>query len=232
MVNPPLREALIGLDAIRGNVARLVDSCFVADVAGDGFGHGAIRVAAAAVEAGATVVGVRDAREQRALECAGIAARIVRLPDAGSAVSAAMYGIGPLARESGCIAALRVSARVMSLKTIEAGEAVSYGYTWRASVRTNLALVPLGYADGVTRAAGNIGRVLLAGAMRPIVGRVAMDVIVLDLGDDEVELGAEAVLFGGPAHGAATADEWAAALGISALEATSGIGARVARRWI
>lgn len=231
MVTFPLREARIDLDAVGGNVARLVGPRFVADVSADGYGHGAVQMAAAAVEAGATAVGVRDAREQDLLERAGITVRVVRLADAGSALSAAMYGVGPLATESGCTPAMRVSARVISVKTIEAGEAVSYGYTWRAASRTNLALVPLGYADGVTRSAGNLGRVLLDGALRPIVGRVAMDVIVLDLGDDEVELGAEAVLFGDPPLGAASADDWAAPLGISALEATSGIGARVARRW-
>lgn len=232
MVNPPLREARIDLGAIRGNVARLADPRFVADVSADGYGHGAVAAAEASVTAGATTIGVRDAGEQRALARAGIAARIVLIPEAGSVLPGAMYGIGPLASERGCTPAMRVSARVISIKTIARGEAVSYGYTWRAPARTNLALLPLGYADGVLRAAGNIGRVLLAGAMRPIVGRVAMDVIVLDLGDDEVDLGAEGVLFGDPSLGEATADEWAAPLGISALEATSGIGARVARRWI
>lgn len=228
MPAPSLRVARIDLDALRHNVGRMLAPGFAADVTGDAYGHGAVAVALAATAAGATLA-VRDDAEERELRAAGIPGVITRLIDPDDDTSAALYGLGPAAARLGCRPAMRVSASVISVKTIDAGEAVSYGYTWRATVRSNLALVPLGYADGVTRAAGNIGRVWLDGALRPIVGRVAMDVIVLDLGTDTVELGAEAVLFGDPA--AATVDDWARPLGISPLEATAAIGARVRRVW-
>ena len=228
VTGPPLRVARIDLDALRHNVDLLRAPRFVADMTGDAYGHGAVAVARAAVEAGAELA-VRDDREERELRAAGIAGGISRLLDPDQDSSAALYGLGPTAALLGCRPAMRVSAGVISVKTIDAGEAVSYGYTWRATVRSNLALVPLGYADGVTRAAGNVGQVWLDGALRPIVGRVAMDVIVLNLGTDIVGLGAEAVLYGDP--DSATVDDWARPLGISPLEATAGIGARVRRVW-
>lgn len=227
MASPPLRVARIDLDALRHNVGRLLAPGFAADVTGDAYGHGAVAVARAAVEAGAELA-VRDDREESELRAAGIRAKISRPRDADQDGSAALYGHGPTAARLGCRPVMRVSAAVISVKTIEAGEAVSYGYTWRATTRTNLALVPLGYADGVTRSASNIGRVWLDGTLRPIVGRVAMDVIVLGLGSDTVELGAEAVLFGDPA---ATLEEWARPVGIPPLEVTAGIGVRVRRVW-
>ena len=228
MAGPPLSVARIDLDALRHNVGRLLAPGFVADLTGDAYGHGAVAIARAAIAAGAELA-VRDDEEERELREAGIAGGISRRPEPDQDSSAALYGLGPTAARLGCRPAMRVSAGVISVKTIAAGEAVSYGYTWRATTRTNLALVPLGYADGVTRAAGNVGRVWLDGVPRPIVGRVAMDVIVLDLGRDSVELGAEAVLFGDT--DAATAEDWARPLGISPLEATAGIGARVRRVW-
>ena len=228
MAGPPLRVARIDLDVLRHNARQLIVPGFAADLSGDAYGHGAVAIARVASAAGAGIV-VRDDREERELRDAGIGGRISQRLDPDQNTSAALYGLGPTAAQLGCRPAMRVSAGVISVKTIDAGEAVSYGYTWRARTRTNLALVPLGYADGVTRAAGNVGRVWLGGAMRPIVGRVAMDVIVLNLGSDTVQLGAEAVLFGDP--DAATVDDWARPLGLHPLETTAGIGARVRRVW-
>jgi alanine racemase len=94
-----------------------------------------------------------------------------------------------------------------------------------------LALVPLGYADGVDRDASNRATVYLAGASRQIVGRVAMDVLSLDVGMDDVRVGDEAVLFGDPRDGEPSLDEWATVLGTNQLAVTCGIGARVARVW-
>ena len=226
-----MREARIDLATIRANVEALLVAGVLdgADVAAGAYGHGAVEVARAATDGGAGSLVVRSPAEQLALRDAGIRVPVSISLEVGSDASAALYGLGPVAAEHGCVPAMRVSAGVMSLKTIDAGEGVSYGYTWRAPRRTNLALVPLGYADGLTRAASNLGRVLLGGALRPIVGRVAMDVIVLDLGTDIVYLGAEAVLFGPGSAGEQTADQWATALGLAALDATTGIGARVPR---
>ncbi|MBC7518707.1 MAG: alanine racemase [Microbacteriaceae bacterium] len=237
-----LRTARIDLAAIAANfqlLRRQYDD-FEVDLAADAYGHGAVAVAEAAVAAGAGAGAgagargftVRDEREAAALRAAGISLDLTVTEEIGSDAAAATFGVGPLARRLGLTPAMRVSAPVMSTKTIAAGEAVSYGYTWRATRTSRLALVPLGYADGVLRAASNVGEVWLAGALRPIVGRVAMDVIVLELGDTRVTVGDEAILFGDRELPEISADRWGAALGVSALEVTTGIGSRVTRRWV
>ena len=106
---------------------------------------------------------------------------------------------------------MTVRARVPLTKRVPAGQGVSYGHTYTTTGETTLALVPLGYADGVPRAASNIGPVRLAGANRRIAGRVCMDQIVVDCGDDEVAAGDVAVLFGPGDDGEPTADDWAGA---------------------
>jgi alanine racemase len=126
----------------------------------------------------------------------------------------AMYGLSPIAGERfGLRPAMTVRARVMLTKRVPAGEGVSYGHTYVTSAPTTLAVVPLGYADGVPRAASNAGPVRLAGRNRTIAGRVCMDQIVLDCGDDEVHAGDVAVLFGPGDVGEPTADDWAEVVG-------------------
>ena len=85
------------------------------------------------------------------------------------------------------------------------------------------ALVPVGYADGVSRALSGRMAVWLAGRRRPVVGRVCMDQIVVDCGDDTVEEGAEVVLFGDGSRGEPTATEWAEILGTIDYEVVTGM---------
>jgi alanine racemase len=99
---------------------------------------------------------------------------------------------------------------VAQTKRVPAGQGVSYGHTYFTRRETTLALVPLGYADGVPRAASNAGPVQLGGKRRTVAGRVCMDQIVLDVGDDEVAAGDVATLFGPGDDGGPTADDWAA----------------------
>lgn len=216
-----MREARIDLHAVRSNLAAS-DPSRPVDVSGDAYGHGALVVARVAADLGRSL-GVRDEHERRLLAEHGFAAEVLPAHSVGSHHAAAVYGIGRGA------AVMRVSARVISLKRIAKGDAVSYGYTWRAPAATTLALVPLGYADGVTRAAGNLCGVEIGGVLRPIVGRVAMDVCVAEVGDDPTELGAEAVLFGSSAEGHQTVSAWARQLGLTPLEVTHGMGARIPR---
>ncbi len=108
-----------------------------------------------------------------------------------------LYG---LPDESGVLVTepvMRLTGRVLSTKRLRAGDAVSYGYTYRASADTTVALVTGGYAQGIVRALGNQGLVDIDGVARPIIGRVAMDVCVVDLAGSDVEAGAEATYFGG-----------------------------------
>jgi alanine racemase len=108
-------------------------------------------------------------------------------------------------------------------KRIPAGVSVSYGMTWTAGEDTTLALVPAGYADGVPRALSGRMEVLLAGKRRPVVGRVCMDQIVVDCGNDEVGEGAEVVLFGDGSRGEPTATEWAELTGTIDYEIVCGM---------
>jgi alanine racemase len=137
----------------------------------------------------------------------------------------AVYGLSPVAAETfGLRPAMTVRARVLLTKRVEAGQGVSYGHTYATTRPSTLALVPLGYADGVPRAAGNAAPIRLAGANRIIAGRVCMDQVVLDCGDDMVEAGDVAILFGPGDAGEPTADDWAEAVGTINYEIVTRMG--------
>ncbi len=127
---------------------------------------------------------------------------------------------------------MTLRGRVAAVRRIAAGDGVSYGHTWRAERPTTLALVPLGYADGIPRQASGRGEVLLAGARRPVVGRIAMDQFLVDVGADAVEVGDEVVLFGDPATGAPSADDWGVAADTIGYEIVTRIGPRVPRGYL
>ncbi|MHB8451463.1 MAG: alanine racemase, partial [Mycobacteriales bacterium] len=149
----------------------------------------------------------------------------------------ACYGLSPVPDELpaatlGLVPAMTLTAQVALVKRVPAGQGVSYGHRWHAPRETTLALVPLGYADGVPRAASNVGEVLAAGARRRIAGAVCMDQFVIDVGDDAVAPGDEVVVFGPGGRGEPTAEEWATRLGTLSYEIVSRIGARVPRRYL
>jgi alanine racemase len=102
--------------------------------------------------------------------------------------------------------------------------------TYRTAAETTLALVPLGYADGIPRAAGNRGEILIGGRRRRIAGRVAMDQVVVDCGDDPVTAGDEAIVFGPGDRGEPTARDWAGYCDTIDYEIVTRIGPRVPRR--
>ncbi|MDQ1526737.1 MAG: alanine racemase [Microbacteriaceae bacterium] len=251
-----LREAEIDTGAIRDNAKTIVDRSsgltVIADVSADGYGHGAVESAFAALDGGVAMFNVSDTAAAAELRESGILVPISvsyfdgaddaeraaeldvvsrRTLDSSTLrqVGPALYGLaedgGPREHgETGLRAAMRVITRVVGTKTIEAGDGVSYGYTFRAARRTNLALIALGYADGLDRRAGNAATVWLAGKSRMIAGRVAMNVAVLDLGDDIVSIGDEAIVFGDPALGEPAAVDWAGSLGIGATESATVFG--------
>ena len=162
----------------------------------------------------------RDAERARRAGFADI--RILRILEAADAES--VYGV-----RSGFRPVMTLVGEVIALKRVEAGAGVSYGYTHRAPEATYLALVGLGYADGVPRLASNRARVHLAGDMHPIVGRIAMDQSVVSCGDARPAPGDEAILFGDPARGEPSAAEWATWTERSALALTAGLGERIRR---
>jgi alanine racemase len=137
----------------------------------------------------------------------------------------AVYGLSPIAGETfGLRPAMTARARVALTKRVPAGQGVSYGHTYVTPRETTLALVPLGYADGVPRGASNAGPVQLGGKRRTVAGRVCMDQIVLDVGDDPVQAGDVATLFGSGADGVPTADDWAEVVGTINYEVVTRFG--------
>ncbi|MFI9814814.1 alanine racemase [Saccharothrix variisporea] len=135
----------------------------------------------------------------------------------------AIYGLNPVPDPFDLRPVMTFRSTVALTKRIPAGESVSYGLSWTAKTDTTLALVPVGYADGVPRSLSNRMHVLLAGKRRPVVGRVCMDQVVVDCGDDHVVEGDEVVLFGTGEHGEPTAREWADTTGTIDYEIVTGM---------
>ncbi|MCZ2828028.1 alanine racemase [Modestobacter sp. VKM Ac-2986] len=147
----------------------------------------------------------------------------------------AIYGLDPLGGDPaahGLRPAMTVQARVALTKRVPAGVGVSYGHSYTTGAETTLALVPVGYADGVPRAAGNAAPVLAAGTQRTIAGRVSMDQFVLDVGSDPVAPGDPVVLWGPGTEGEPTAQQWADAVGTLHYELVTRIGGRFRRRHV
>ncbi|WP_369042073.1 alanine racemase [Streptomyces sp. Midd1] len=149
----------------------------------------------------------------------------------------AVYGISPSPEvgtpgDFGLRPVMTLSASLALIKHAPAGHGVSYGHHYVTPGETTLGLVPVGYADGIPRHASGIGPVLVAGKWRTVAGRVAMDQFVVDLGGDEPEPGAQAVLFGPGDRGEPTAEDWARAAGTIAYEIVTRIGTRVPRVYV
>lgn len=147
-----------------------------------------------------------------------------------------IYGLSPFADRSaadlGLRPAMTLRAAVAATRRVPAGQGVSYGYAHRTATESTLALVPLGYADGVPRAASGTGPVTIGGRRHTVAGRIAMDQFVVDVGDAPVAIGDEVVLFGDPTLGVPGADEWGDASGSINYEIVTRIGARVPRRQV
>ena len=125
--------------------------------------------------------------------------------------------------------AMTLRARLALVKRVPAGTGVSYGHRYTTARETTLGLVPLGYADGIPRAAIGLPLVSARGRRWPIAGTVCMDQFVVDFGDEPVVEGDEVVLFGPGDGGEPTAQEWGETLGTISYEIVTGISARVPR---
>ena len=146
-------------------------------------------------------------------------------------VGAAAYGVPVTDRyhEVGLIPAMRVSGQLILVKRVHEGLGVGYGHTYRTSSETTLALVPLGYADGIPRHASNAGPVTIDGQRFRVSGRISMDQFTVDAGDSAVHEGQWAVLWGDPSQGEPSANEWAEAAGTIAYEIVTRLGSRIPR---
>lgn len=185
--------------------------------------HEAVRVA--------EELGARPVEKHLAASSAGI-----RLPAARFDMvrfGIAVYGISPFddrsGRDLGLVPAMTLEADVVSVKRVGAGHGVSYGLDHRTSGPSTLVLVPLGYADGIPRIAAPRASVLLNGRRFPVAGRIAMDQLVLDVGDLPVEVGDTAVVLGPGDRGEPTAEEWAGWAETIGDEIVTRVGPRVDR---
>jgi alanine racemase len=146
-----------------------------------------------------------------------------------------IYGVSPSPELAaaceglGLRPAARLRSEVRHVHVVEAGEGVSYGRRWRAGEPTRLATVPIGYADGITRAWWDGGSVLVGGRRRPIRGVVTMDQLVVEV-DGDVAIGDEVVLLGSQGDESISAEEVAASLDTITYEVLVSLGARVPRR--
>jgi len=147
----------------------------------------------------------------------------------------AVYGLSPIPErgDMGLRPAMTLKCTVAMVKSIKAGEGVSYGHTWIADHDTNLALLPVGYADGVYRTLGGRIDALINGRLRRSVGRICMDQFVVDLGPGEPDVaeGDEAILFGPGTSGEPTAQDWADLVGTIHYEVVTSPRGRVVRTY-
>jgi alanine racemase len=147
-----------------------------------------------------------------------------------------LYGMYPdasLAQRVDLRPVLSLKARIAYLRDVAAGTPVGYGHTWRAPVDTRLAALPIGYADGYNRLCSNRAFAIHRGRRVPVVGRVSMDYIVVDLGPGAgASIGETATLIGRDGEAAVTAEEMAGWRGTIPYEVTCALGARVQRIYV
>jgi alanine racemase len=147
----------------------------------------------------------------------------------------AVYGLSPVPdlgdpAHFGLREAMRVTARLTLVKRARAGQGVSYGHEYTTSQDTVLGLLPMGYADGIPRHAGNRGPVRVGGRSVTIAGRVCMDQCVLDLGPDfDGAAGDVVTVLGRSADGEPCAQGWAEAAGTINYEIVTRMGPRLPR---
>ena len=148
-------------------------------------------------------------------------------------VGIACYGVEPVSgRTYGLRPAMTLSARAILVKRVPAGTGVSYGLDYTTRRASTLALVPLGYADGVPRNVTPDARVWMGGQRHRIAGRISMDQFVVDVGNTRVDMGDEIVLFGPGDRGEPTASHWAQWADTNPHEILTRVGPRVARRYV
>jgi alanine racemase len=145
-----------------------------------------------------------------------------------------VYGLAPSEELAGQVRArlrpaLALRAAVSAVRTVEAGERVSYGHRWEAPTRTRIATLPVGYADGLRRGLSGRIRVRVGGRDLPQVGTVTMDQVMVDAGTTDIEVGQVATILGDPAKGEPGVGEWSAALGTIDYEITCGLSPRLPR---
>ncbi len=145
-------------------------------------------------------------------------------------VGIALYGAEALDVDSRLEPLMRWRTEIARLKRLPAGHAVGYGETFRTTRDSDIATLPVGYADGYSRLLSNRGHVLVHGRRAPVVGRVSMDLVTIDVTDIEsVAVGDEAVLLGSQGDETIKAEEMASLIGTISYEVFCNVSARVPR---
>lgn len=146
------------------------------------------------------------------------------------------YGVYPgpdVARTVQVSPALRWISKVVQSKITLPGRPVSYGSTWSPGNPARIVTIPVGYGDGYFRRMSNQAMVLVGGKAYPQVGRICMDQLMVNVADDKVEVGEEALLLGRHASGqSVTPEDLAQWAGTSEYEVLTNISSRVPRRFI
>lgn len=214
---------------LSANAERLLGAGGFADLRFDAYGHGVADAAHVVHAAGATEVLVDTAADADRLRASGIPAIAHGEP---SVPAAELFGLPG----TGGDAVACFAGRVLSTKPLRAGDAVSYGYTHRAERPTTVALTTGGYAQGIVRALGNRAGAEVGGSIRRIVGRIAMDVCVIDLDGADAAPGDPVTFFGGRGPARNALARWTEATGLGALELLVVVGAHSAasgtREWV
>lgn len=150
-------------------------------------------------------------------------------------VGLSMYGLYPDGRKRISVKlkpALEFMTRVVFLKQVPAGTPVSYGSTYITKNDSSIATLPVGYADGLPRALSNKGEVIIRGKKFPIVGRVCMDLTLVDAKNSKVKVGDKVTLIGRQENEDISADDVAKMADTISYEIICGIGKRVPRVYI
>lgn len=148
-------------------------------------------------------------------------------------VGLGVYGMYPDARRPIHLKpALTLKTKVAFVKRVPPGSAVSYDGTYVTWKETSLAVLPIGYADGLRRGLSNKGKVLIRGQFCPIVGQVTMDHTLVDVGDLPVTIGDEVILLGSDGTSEIQAHHWAELLGTINYEVTCMLSNRIERVYL
>jgi alanine racemase len=217
------RRALIDLDAFAANLAELPQGSML-DARANAYGHGLALIAPVARDLGVTSLHLSNEADAEVARAAGFRDDEILVARRGAPSRGFAYGL-----DHGGRPVMTLVGEVIAVKRVPARSGVSYGYTYRTDAPTTLALIGLGYADGIPRLASNLAPVRVGSSIRRIAGRVAMDQFVVDCGDDFPEVGSDAIAFGDPGRGDPTAEEWALVTTRTGQDLTAGLGSRIER---
>jgi alanine racemase len=188
----------------------------------------------------------RFAEADRAVTAAGAALRVRHAANSSAALlfpearfdlvrtGIAIYGNGRWPAGAARIQAMRLVSEVAQVRAIDEGSSVGYGAAWRAPRPSRVAVLPIGYADGLPRRASGHAEVAIRGRRVPLVGLISMDIAIADVTDvPGVAVGDAAVLLGRAGEGTSiSVAEYAAWTGLTEYEVTCGMSKRVPRTYV